>query len=121
MFPQGVLVKDQGEDVELLTLGVCPSPVAIAIGGGGAGGYGGAGSGYINYSTSLPPNAYFKMQAYPGSESEDSYVRDLTDSTDIVRGQAGQDNNGNEGGAGEKIQPIQHNCDNSNAFLRPVF
>ena len=101
MFPQGVLVIEREEDVEVLTLGVCPSPVAIAIGGGGGYSYlGGAGSGYINYSTSLPVKGYLKMQAYPGGASEDSYVRDLTDSTDIVRGEAGQGVDGYDGGAG---------------------
>ena len=38
MFPQGVIVTEGEKDIELLTLGTCPSPVAIAIGGGGYGG-----------------------------------------------------------------------------------
>ena len=35
MFPMGVKMTEGEKDVELLRLGACPSPVAIAIGGGG--------------------------------------------------------------------------------------
>ena len=44
MLPQGVLITDGGEkNIELLTLGVCPQTVAIAIGGGGYGDFGAGG------------------------------------------------------------------------------
>ena len=44
----------EGErDIELLRLGLCPSPVMIAIGGGGTSSSGGGGSGYVNYTMDL--------------------------------------------------------------------
>ena len=98
---QGVVVTGEDKDIELLTLGACPSPVAIAIGGGGDGGYGGGGSGYVEYTTNFPQKAYVKMTAHPGSESKNSYVRDLVDDIDIVKGRKGLDNDGYNGGAGE--------------------
>ena len=104
MYPQGILVTEQEKDIELLTLGACPSPVAIAIGGGGDGDFGGGGSGYVNYTTNLPQKAYVKMTAYPGREAEDSYVRDLVDNVDLVRGGRGQDDDGYNGGAGDCIK-----------------
>ena len=112
MFPQGILVTANkvvtgDQDIQLLTLGACPSPVGIAIGGGGYGNLGGGGSGYVEYTTNWPREAYIKLAVHPGSQnpgsqSEDSYVRDLADNRDIVRGGRGQDAEGN-GGAGEKI------------------
>ena len=92
MLPQGILVTtEEGErDIELLTLGACPSPVAIAIGGGGEGNLGGGGSGFVEYSTNWPQKAYLKVSVHPGSYSEDSFVSEIADSTDIVRGERGQ-------------------------------
>ena len=102
-YPQGILVTKEDKNIELLTLGACPSPVAIAIGGGGRGNnYGGGGSGYVEYQIgpNWPQKAYLKVAVHPGSESEDSYVSDISDSTDIVRGGRGQDGGGDDGGAG---------------------
>ena len=92
MYPQGILVTTEEErDIELLTLGACPSPVAITIGGGGDAFSGGGGSGYVTYTTNLPQKAYLKMEVHPGSARRDSYVREFADSRDIVRGVRGQD------------------------------
>ena len=111
MFPQGMLVIIEEKDIELLTLGLCPLPVAIAIGGGGSTNrniYGaGGGSGYMSYSATLPHKAYIKMHAYPGlgfplsdGGNEDSYVRDVSDNMDIVRGEYGRGGTSYVGGAG---------------------
>ena len=101
MYPQGILVTEEEErDIELLTLGACPSPVAITIGGGGDAFSGGGGSGYVTYTTNLPQKAYLKMAVHPGSASEDSYVRDIADNREIVRGGRGQNGEVYDGGAG---------------------
>ena len=94
MYPNGLLVKDQEREVELLALGACSPPVAVAIGGGGyqLSDLGGGGSGYVDYTTDFANGGYVKMVAHPsygyGSE-EDSYVIDKTDDIEIVRGRIG--------------------------------
>ena len=115
MLPKGIWVKGGVLlDIELLNLGTCPSPVAIAIGGGGRGYDGGGGSGYVKLNTNLPQKAYLKMALHPGEMGEDSYIRDRDrkDDQEIVRG--GKGHNGGsgqnrDGGAGDIINP---NCIN---------
>ena len=102
MLPQGVLVTEGERNISLslLILGVCPSPVAIAIGGGSDGYLGGGGSGYVDYSVNWHKQGYTKLQAYPGSDNEDSYIRDITENMDVVRGGRGLIFGGYDGGAG---------------------
>ena len=74
-----LLTNEDGETAfELLRLGVCPTPVAVAIGGGGATGgggtLGGGGSGYVSYSV-LPPTPYVKLLASAGGPGEDSFLK----------------------------------------------
>ena len=106
MYPQGISVTGEEKNIELLTLGVCPSTVAIAIGSGGRSEFGSGGSGYVEYTTNWSQKAYLKMKVYPGSPNYDSSVIDISDSRDIVRGEKGQDGGSFNGGAGEKIKPI---------------
>ena len=106
MNSTGILVTGEEKNIALLSLGSCPSPVAIAIGGGGKGASfgGGGGSGYINHTTNFPQKSYMKMRVHPGSAQEDSYVIDLATNSNIVRGRKGQDGGpggGDDGGAGE--------------------
>ena len=93
-YPEGILVTGEDKNIELLTLGTCPSPVAIAIGGGGNSARdtrgGGGGSGYVNYTSNFPLNTYIKMAVHPGGLSDDSYVRDLADNTYIIRAERGR-------------------------------
>ena len=84
-----LLTNEDGEtQFELLRLGVCPTPVAVAIGGGGATGgggtLGGGGSGYVSYSV-LPPTPYVKLLAFAGGPGEDSFLKFLN-STIILTG-----------------------------------
>ena len=98
----GTLVTGEEKDIEVLTLGNCPSRfVAIAIGGGGKGYRGGGGSGHVNHTTNFPKKAYVKMRVHPGKAGEDSFVIDLATNIEIVRGRKGQDGDGDNGGAGE--------------------
>ena len=112
MLPQGALITDGGKNIELLTLGVCPQTVAIAIGGGGygdlgvGGGRGGGGSGYVEYTLGWQKQGYVKMQAYSGCEREDSYVKDIADNSLIVRGGRGLNGNGADGGAGDNFPKL---------------
>ena len=62
-YPQGINMTEGEKDIELLRLGACPSPVAIAIGGGGTSSSGGGGSGFVNYTMDLKAESYLKMQA----------------------------------------------------------
>ena len=91
MNSTGILVTGEEKNIALLSLGSCPSPVAIAIGGGGKGNSGGGGSGHVAHTTYFPQRAYIKMTVHPGSGGEDSYVLDLATKSDIVRGRKGQD------------------------------
>ena len=95
MFPRGILVTGLEKNVELLTLGTCPSSVAIAIGGSGRGFLGGGGSGYLNHTTNLFDESYVKMVAHPGGWRKDSYVSYVADNRDIVRGGRGQGSDSN--------------------------
>ena len=97
MFPRGILVTGLEKNVELLTLGTCPSSVAIAIGGGGRGFLGGGGSGYLNHTTNVFDESYVKMVVHPGGPwgGKDSYVTYVADSRDIVRGGRGQGSDSN--------------------------
>ena len=96
-------------NISLLTLGVCPLTVAIAIGGGGYGDFGvggGGGSGYVEYTLGWQKQGYVKMQAYSGCEREDSYVKDIADNSLIVRGARGLNGNGTDGGAGDNFTKL---------------
>ena len=66
MVSEGIVVTGEERTIELLNLGVCPSPVAVAIGAGGSAFNGGAGSGQVDFSTNLPQGAYIKLTAHPG-------------------------------------------------------
>ena len=94
MFPHGILVTGLDIEftayVELLTLGTCPSSVAIAIGGGGRGYLGGGGSGYLNHTTNVFDESYVKMGVHPGGRRDDSYVTYVEENRVIVRGGRGQ-------------------------------
>jgi hypothetical protein len=104
----GVKITGVGEKkISFLRLGECPATVALAIGSGGASGSrgGGGGSGYVANSVFLSAGAYFKMVAFAGNQSEDSYVKDVATDSIIVlgeKGMDGEDNGGNDaaGGAG---------------------
>ena len=115
MFPDGIVVTGEDKNIELLNLGNCPSPVAVAIGDGGASFNGGAGSGYVEYTTDLPQNAYIKMTAHPGECSlddesdncydpnEGSYVREFPDNTTILTSRRGRAGDGSSAGEGEQL------------------
>ena len=114
MFPNGMVVTGEDKNIELLNLGDCPSPVAVAIGDGGASFNGGAGSGGVNHTTNFPQKAYIKMIAHPGEcdfddesdncydPNEGSYVREFPDNTTIVTSYRGLGGSGYFAGSGEQ-------------------
>ena len=67
--------------------------VVLAVGGGGGqfGYCGGGGSGYVAYNMSLPQKEYIRLLAHAGSNGEDSYVIDMSNGEDVVRGARGED------------------------------
>ena len=105
ILEEGVMITNGSErQIELLTLGECPSPAAVAIGGGGAptpgGILGGGGSGYVSHSV-LPPAIYVKLLAFAGGPAEDSYLKVFGSDTNILTGARGEGNRGEDGGAGK--------------------
>ena len=57
LIPNDIGVRN----VDLLQIGACPPPVAVAVGGGGRSVYGGGGSGYVSHCV-LPSKPYMKLQ-----------------------------------------------------------
>ena len=90
VMKQGVMIKEGEKNIDLLRLGVCPSPVAVAIGGGGIGYNGGGGSGYVSHSV-LPPASYIKLLAFAGGPGEDSYLKEVDSNTNILSAEKGED------------------------------
>ena len=65
ILEQGALVSGGERSIDLLRIGVCPSPVAVAVGGGGSGLNGGGGSGYVNFTVDLPSAPYIRYFNLP--------------------------------------------------------
>ena len=104
IMQQGVKATEGEKNIDLLRLGACPSPVAVAIGGGGEGGDGGGGSGYVSYSSDLPFAAYVKLLAFAGGPAADSFLKDRESDAFIVTGEKGGEGDlepgSRDGGAG---------------------
>ena len=90
LSPSSLMLTVPGvTEVAMLRIGACPEAVVVAIGGGGSSGGGGAGSGYIDslqFSDYLP---YAQFETKVGVGGQDSYVRFLSNGTDMVKAEAG--------------------------------
>ena len=100
LMERGVLVTEGEKSIDLLRLGECPSPVAVAVGGGGSGAFGGGGSGFVGHSA-LPHASYMRLMASAGGPAADSYLKDA-DATILTggKGEDAGDSGDYDGGAG---------------------
>ena len=99
----GVLVEET-KPIELLRLGTCGTPTAIAVGGGAGVGdpediWAGGGSGFIEYYEFRPHMSYLQLMAYIGTGGEASFIIDVSKNTTLVRAENGNtgDSRGNGG------------------------
>ena len=102
LHPSGVLVNTSKE-VGLLLIGSCPVPLAVVVGGGGssvAANDAGSGSGYVEFAEIDADGPFTRFEASVGSRGEATYLRDLSDGSNILRTEPGVDAGPEDGSAG---------------------
>ena len=92
--------------VGLLQLGVCPTPLIVAVGGGGRSGYtgnegaGGGGSGYVEFVELALNQSFTQFVVNAGSAGEPSSVTVVATNGEVISAEGGGDGFSYYGGEG---------------------
>merc|ERR1712241_434693 len=100
LYPNGIVVTEP-KDIDLLLIGSCGTPLAVAVGGGGpTTSDAGSGSGYVEFVELGINGPYRQLSVEVGTDQEASQLTDKSDSSILLKAERGQNGNGCEGGSG---------------------
>merc|ERR1711884_600725 len=98
LYPNGIVITES-KDVDLILIGSCGTPLAVAIGGGGTTRQdAGSGSGYVEFVELSINGPYRQFSATVGSAQQESQLTDAADGSVLLTADPGGDG-GNDGGA----------------------
>ena len=97
--PNGIVITES-KDVDLILIGSCGSPLAVAVGGGGTTQYdAGSGSGYVEFVELSINGPYRQFSATVGSAQQESRLTDAADGSVLLTANPGEDDGGGTDGA----------------------
>ena len=100
IYPNGIVVTES-KDIDLLLIGSCGTPLAVAVGGGGStSSDAGSGSGYVEILELTINGPYREFSAEVGTARQASGLRDKADGSILLAAYAGGDGGEDEGGDG---------------------
>jgi len=100
LHPNGIVITES-KDVDLILIGSCGSPLAIAVGGGGTTqDDAGSGSGYVEFVELSINGPYKQFSATVGSAQQESQLTDAADGSVLLTANPGGDGGTFEGAAG---------------------
>ena len=100
LHPNGIVITES-KDVDLILIGSCGTPLAVAVGGGGTTETdAGSGSGYVEFVELSVNGPYRQFSATVGSAQEESQLTDAADGSVLLTASPGGDGGGYDGAAG---------------------